>query len=194
MKDQVVELECQINQGLRNRQAIIKNLESHFEYLEKTQRTKSFPSTTNTKLRREFIYKPPFIQNENNKEDVKFIKEDETQPILTMPNPSTINSNLPTVSLFLKDCTVHIPYTNVKTFTDDVLSNHVGDKELKSMDSVGDEILTKNEIKKNGKGMSKEPNKEWKLNEKVVPRNENVYHYLWHPTEIIHLNRIIKES
>ncbi|GKA98015.1 hypothetical protein Tco_0825909 [Tanacetum coccineum] len=81
-----------------------------------------------------------------------------------------------------------------KTFTDDVSLNHVGGKKLNSVDGVGNEVLTKKDIKKNDKGMPKEPNKEWKLNEKVVPREENVYHYLWHLTEIPHLNRIIKES
>ncbi|GJS83420.1 hypothetical protein Tco_0749961 [Tanacetum coccineum] len=35
IKNQVVELERKINQGLRNRQAIIENLEMQFEYLEK---------------------------------------------------------------------------------------------------------------------------------------------------------------
>ncbi|GJR37990.1 hypothetical protein Tco_1213674 [Tanacetum coccineum] len=38
MKNQVVELENQINQGLRNRQAIIKNLERQFEYLKNKSR------------------------------------------------------------------------------------------------------------------------------------------------------------
>ncbi|GJW71294.1 hypothetical protein Tco_0128211 [Tanacetum coccineum] len=103
-----------------------------------------------------------------------------------MPSPSLINSNSPTVLPFLKDSTVHIPYTNAKTFADDVLPNHVGDEELKSMDGVGDDVLTKK--KKNDKGMLKEPNKEWKLNEKVVPHNKKVYDYLWHPTKIPHLN------
>ncbi|GKD62479.1 hypothetical protein Tco_1299988, partial [Tanacetum coccineum] len=41
MKDQMVKLENQINQGLRNRQAIIENLERQFEYLEKIQPTES---------------------------------------------------------------------------------------------------------------------------------------------------------
>ncbi|GKC35357.1 hypothetical protein Tco_1047741 [Tanacetum coccineum] len=64
MKNPVVELECQINQGLRNRQVIIQNLEKRFESLnEKVQRTKSIPRTTNTKPRHEFVYKPPSIQN-----------------------------------------------------------------------------------------------------------------------------------
>ncbi|GJZ73372.1 hypothetical protein Tco_0637518 [Tanacetum coccineum] len=95
-----------------------------------------------------------------------------------MPNPNPINSNSPTESPFLKDCTVHIPYTNAKTFANVVLSNHVGDKELKSFDGVGTRRMTKKEINKDNKGMPKEPKKEWKLNEKVVPRNKDVYHYL----------------
>ncbi|GJR95606.1 hypothetical protein Tco_0267780 [Tanacetum coccineum] len=102
MKDQVVELGRQIDQGLRNRQAIIENLERQFEYLG----------------------------------DVKFIEEDAIKPIPTMPNPSLINSNSPTVSPFLKDFTVHIPYTNAKTFADDVLLDQVGGEELNSIDGV----------------------------------------------------------
>ncbi|GKC09935.1 hypothetical protein Tco_1001545 [Tanacetum coccineum] len=47
-----------------------------------------------------------------------------------MPNPSLSNSNSSTVSPFLKDSTVHIPYTNAKTFADDVFPNHVGNKEV----------------------------------------------------------------
>ncbi|GJZ45412.1 hypothetical protein Tco_0593008 [Tanacetum coccineum] len=104
MKNRVVELENRINQGLRNRQAIIENLERQFK-------------------RR---------------------------------------------------------------------INHVGDKELRSYDGVGNGVLAKNEIKKDGNDVPKESNKEWKLNEKVVPRNKEVYHYEWHPIEISHLNRIIK--
>ncbi|GJR20235.1 hypothetical protein Tco_0968762 [Tanacetum coccineum] len=124
--------------------------------------------------------------------DVKLIEKDETQPIPTMPNLSLIKSNSPTVSHYLKDCIVNIPYTNVKTFADDVLSNHVGDKELKLIDGVG--IGRKPKIKKDDMGMPKEPNKERKLNDKVVPHNKNDYYYQWHPIEIPHLNRIIKES
>ncbi|GJT08982.1 hypothetical protein Tco_0843444 [Tanacetum coccineum] len=190
-KDQVVELEHQINQGLRNRQAIIENLERQFEFLEKkTFCTESLPRTTKSKPRHEFVYKPPSIRNENDKGDVKAIEEEETEPIPTIPNPNLINSNSPIISPFLKDCTVHIPYTNAKTCADNVSMNN--DKELESMDGVGTGRMTKNE--KNDMGMLKEPNKDWKLNEKVVPQNEKVYHYLWHPTEIPHLNRIIKES
>ncbi|GJZ37625.1 hypothetical protein Tco_0583816 [Tanacetum coccineum] len=88
--------------------------------------------------------------NENDKGDVKFIEEDEIEPIPTMPNSNPINSNSPTVSPFLKDCTVHISYTNAKTFTDDVLLNHVGDKEVKSIDGVGIGRMPK--IKKNDMG------------------------------------------
>ncbi|GJY09559.1 reverse transcriptase domain-containing protein [Tanacetum coccineum] len=63
MKNQVVELERQINQGLRNHQVIIENLERQFE--RQIQRAKFVPRTTNTKLRHEFVYKPPSIRNEN---------------------------------------------------------------------------------------------------------------------------------
>nr|GEZ42500.1 hypothetical protein [Tanacetum cinerariifolium] len=194
MKNQVVELERQINQGLRNREAIIKNLERQFEYLEKILPTKSLPRTTNTKPRHEFVYKPPSIRNENDKDDVKFIEEDEIKPIPTVPNPNLIHSNSQTVSPFLKDSTVHITYTNAKTFADAVLPNHICDKKLKYVDGVRNEVLRKKEIKKDEMGMPKEHNKEWKLNEKVVPHNKTVYHYQWHPTEIPHLNHIIKES
>ncbi|GJZ10505.1 reverse transcriptase domain-containing protein [Tanacetum coccineum] len=131
MKDQVVELKNRINQGLRNHQAIIQILERQFQYLEKIPQTKSLPHTTNTKQRHEFVDKQPSIRNENDKGDVEFIKEDEIKPILTVPNPKPINSNSPTVSPFLKDCIVHIPYMNAKTFTDDVLPNHVGEKDAK---------------------------------------------------------------
>ncbi|GJW98565.1 reverse transcriptase domain-containing protein [Tanacetum coccineum] len=189
----VVELERQINKGLRNRQAIIQNLERQFESLnEKDQHFDSLPRTKNTKPRHEIVYKPPSIRNENNKGDVAAIEEDAIKHIPTMPNPSLIKSNSPTVSPFLKDSTVHIPYMNAKTFADDVLSNHVGDKEFKSIDGIGTGRMTKNE--NNEMGLPNEPNKEWKLNDKVVSHNKEVYHYLWHPIEISHLNRIIKES
>nr|GEX95072.1 hypothetical protein [Tanacetum cinerariifolium] len=68
MKNQVVEFECKIKQGLRNRQAIIKNLKKQFEYLEKIQPTKSLSRTTNTKPRHEFVNKPPSIQNDNDRD------------------------------------------------------------------------------------------------------------------------------
>ncbi|GJV22321.1 hypothetical protein Tco_1371341 [Tanacetum coccineum] len=96
MKNQVVELEQKINQRSRNRQAIIKNLERQFAYLEKIYPIESLPRTINTKPRHEFAYKPPLIRNENDKGDVKFIEEDEIEPIPTMPNPNPINSNSPT--------------------------------------------------------------------------------------------------
>nr|GEY97053.1 reverse transcriptase domain-containing protein [Tanacetum cinerariifolium] len=115
--------------------------------------------------------------NENDKGNVKFIKENVIQPI-------------PTISPSLNDSTMHILYTNVNSFVDDVLLNHVGDNELNSMDDVGTRKMTK----KNDNGMPKELNKEWKMNEKVVPHNKEVYHYLWYSTEIPHLKRIIKES
>nr|GEW89575.1 reverse transcriptase domain-containing protein [Tanacetum cinerariifolium] len=143
-----------------NHQAIIKNLKRQFKYLEKKQPVESFPRTINSKPRHEFVYKPSSIQNENDKGDIKYIEEDEIEPILTTPSPKPINSNSPTVTPFLKDCTMHIPYTNTKTFTDDVLPNHVGDKELKTFDGVGTTRMTKKEVKKDNKGMLKEPNKE----------------------------------
>ncbi|GJY29043.1 hypothetical protein Tco_0404810 [Tanacetum coccineum] len=144
MKDPVVELKIQINQGLRNRQAIIENLERQLEFLDKkTLRTKSLPHTTSTEPRPEFVYNPPSIRNENDKGDVKFIEKDEIEPILTIPIPKLINSNSPTITPFHKDCTVHIPYTNAKTFANDVLLNHVGNKELTSFDGVGTGRMTK---------------------------------------------------
>ncbi|GKE43327.1 hypothetical protein Tco_1470611 [Tanacetum coccineum] len=75
-----------------------------------------------------------------------------------MPNPSLSNSNYSTVSPFLKDSTVHIPYTNAKTFADDVFPNHVGDKEVKSIDDVGNKEIIKK--KKNDNDVPKELNKE----------------------------------
>ncbi|GKF05925.1 hypothetical protein Tco_0036593, partial [Tanacetum coccineum] len=142
---------------LRNRQVIIENLKRQFKFLEnKNFRAKSLPRTTNTKPRHESVYKSPSIQNEHDKGDVKFIEEDESQPVLTFPNPDLINFNSPTISSFLKDCTVHIPYTNAKMFVDDVLPNHVGDEELNSIDGVETRKMTK----KNDNGMPKELNKE----------------------------------
>ncbi|GJY18234.1 hypothetical protein Tco_0389725 [Tanacetum coccineum] len=154
----------------------------------KNQPTKSLPHITNIKPRHEFVYKPPSIRNKNDKGDVKDIEENETQPIPTMPNQKPINSNSPTVYPFLNDGTVHIPYTNTKKFADDVSMNNVGDKELKSIDGIGNGRMTKKEIKKDDMGLPKESNKEWKLNDKMVPHKEEVYHYQWHPTKILHLN------
>nr|GEW67344.1 reverse transcriptase domain-containing protein [Tanacetum cinerariifolium] len=126
IKNHVVELECQINQGLRNRQAFIENLERQIEFLEKkTQCSESLPHTTNTKSRHEIFYKPPSVRNKNDKGDVKAIKEDETEPIPTLPNPNPINSNSPNVSPFVKDCIVHIPYMTAKMFANAVLPNHM---------------------------------------------------------------------
>ncbi|GJY99921.1 hypothetical protein Tco_0517351 [Tanacetum coccineum] len=73
-----------------------------------------------------------------------------------MPNPNPIEANSPTVSPFPKDCTVHIPYTDAKTFADVVLLNHVGEKEFKSIVGDGIGVLTKKKIKKNDMGLSKE--------------------------------------
>ncbi|GJY71274.1 hypothetical protein Tco_0474977 [Tanacetum coccineum] len=130
------------------------------KYLEKISQTESLPYTTNTKPRHEFVYKPPSIRNENDKGDVKAIEEDETKPIPTFPNLKPINSNSQTVLPFLKECTEHITYTNAKTFADDVLLNHVGDEELSLIYGIGNGILTKKKIKKDGMGMPEEPNKE----------------------------------
>ncbi|GKD97495.1 hypothetical protein Tco_1381392 [Tanacetum coccineum] len=67
------------------------------------------------------IFKSSSIRNENDKGDIEVIEEYETETIPTMPKPSLIKSNSPTISPFLKDCTVHIPYTNAKTFADVVI-------------------------------------------------------------------------
>ncbi|GKB41801.1 reverse transcriptase domain-containing protein [Tanacetum coccineum] len=58
MKNQVVELENQVNQELRNHQAIIQNLERQFEFL---LPTKTLPSATNTKPRHEIEMDDPDI-------------------------------------------------------------------------------------------------------------------------------------
>ncbi|GJX18470.1 hypothetical protein Tco_0221147 [Tanacetum coccineum] len=57
-----------------------------------------------------------------------------------------------------------------KLILDDVLLNHVGDEKFKSIGGIG--RTTKKEIKKVNKVMPKEPNKEWKLNDKVVSHNK----------------------
>ncbi|GJX70488.1 reverse transcriptase domain-containing protein [Tanacetum coccineum] len=141
MKNQVVELKNQINQGLSNHQAIIQNLERQFEFL---LPTKTLPPATNTKPRHEIVYKIPSIQNDNDKGDVKFNEEEETEPNPTMPNPNLIMSNSPTISPFLKDCTVHISYTQEKVFEHEEISNQVGDKELVSFVGIGNEVLKGN--------------------------------------------------
>ncbi|GJT37243.1 hypothetical protein Tco_0937108 [Tanacetum coccineum] len=104
--------------------------------------------------------KTPSFRNENDKGNVKAIEAGKTKLIPTMPNPNCINPNSPTVSPFLKDSTVHIPYTNAKMFADVVLPNHVGDKELKSIDGVRNGRMTKKEINKDDVGLPKKPNKE----------------------------------
>ncbi|GJR68616.1 hypothetical protein Tco_0014681 [Tanacetum coccineum] len=82
---------------------------------------------------------------------------------------------------------MHIPHTQEKVFKHDKMSSHVDDKELSTIIDVG--VLTKKEFKKDDMRLSKEPNKEWKLNEKMIPNNKNVYHYQWQPSENPHLNR-----
>ncbi|GJY85349.1 hypothetical protein Tco_0499375 [Tanacetum coccineum] len=61
-----------------------------------------------------------------------------------MSNPNLITSNSPTVSPFLKDYTVHIPYTQEKVFKHDEISNHVGDKELISFVGIENEVSKRN--------------------------------------------------
>nr|GEX24648.1 reverse transcriptase domain-containing protein [Tanacetum cinerariifolium] len=65
-----------------------------------------------------------------------------------MPKLNPIISNSPTTSPFLKDCTLHIPYTQENMFKHDKMSNHVGDEELKSMNGTGSRVLTNKELKK----------------------------------------------
>ncbi|GJV16042.1 hypothetical protein Tco_1361365 [Tanacetum coccineum] len=84
-----------------------------------------------------------------------------------MPNPNPIEANSPTISLFPKDCTVHIPYTDAKTFADVVLLNHVGEKEFKSIVGDGIGVLTNKKIKKNDMGLSKELAMEWNMERKI---------------------------
>ncbi|GKB04544.1 hypothetical protein Tco_0832687 [Tanacetum coccineum] len=96
--------------------------------------------------------------------DVELIKEDKIKPIPTMPNPILIISSSPTMTPFLKDCTPHI--LKEKMFEHDVSLKHVGDEKLKSIGGIGNEVL---KGKKDVNGVPKEPNKEWKLNKKMVP-------------------------
>ncbi|GKD17864.1 reverse transcriptase domain-containing protein [Tanacetum coccineum] len=183
-KNQVVELENQINQGLRNHQTIIQNLERQFEFL---LPTKTFPPAINTKPRHDNVYNIPLIRNNNDKGDVKFIEEEETEPNPTMLNLNLIMSNSPTVSLFLKDCTVHIPYTQEKVFEHGEISNHVGDKELISYVGIGNEVSKGNiEDTEN----PKRPNVSPSLMEYIpkIPYPQAL------KMEISNLNRIIKES
>ncbi|GJZ13039.1 hypothetical protein Tco_0548269 [Tanacetum coccineum] len=99
-----------------------------------------------------------------------------------MPNPNPIMSNSPTLSSFLKDCTMHISYKNAKMFADNVLPNYVGGEEFNKFDDIGTERMTKKEIKKNDNGMPKEPNKELNWIGKVVHLGENTYQFYWHLT------------
>ncbi|GKA45119.1 hypothetical protein Tco_0737915 [Tanacetum coccineum] len=181
MKNQVVELENQINQGLRNHQARIQNLERQFEFLLPTE---TLPLATNIKPRHEIVYNIPSIRNNNDKE---FIKEDETEPNPTMPNPNLIMSNSPNVSPFLKDCTMHISYTQEKVFEHGEISNHVGDKELITFVGIGNEVSKGNiEDTEN----SKRPHVSPSLLEYIskIPYPQTL------KREISHLNHIIKES
>ncbi|GKC88618.1 hypothetical protein Tco_1149267 [Tanacetum coccineum] len=66
-----------------------------------------------------------------------------------------------------QDCTVHIPYTDVKMFSAVVLLNHVGEKEFKLIVGDGIGVLTKKKIKKNDMGLSKEPAIEWNMERKI---------------------------
>ncbi|GJV88451.1 hypothetical protein Tco_1532389 [Tanacetum coccineum] len=122
-------------------------------------------SVTNIKPRHEIVYKIP--SNDNNKGDVKFNKEEETEPNPTMPNSNPIEDNSPTISPFPKDSTMHIPYTDANTFADVVLLNHVGEKEFKSIVSDGIRVVTTKNIKKNDMGLSKEPAIEWNMGRKI---------------------------
>ncbi|GJS13390.1 hypothetical protein Tco_0407862 [Tanacetum coccineum] len=149
--------------------------------------TKTLPRTTNTKPRHEIVYNTPSIRNDNDKGDVKFIEEEETEPNLTMPNPNLIMSNSPIVPPFLKDCTVHIPYTQEKVFEYDEILNDVGNKELISFVGIGNEV-SKGNIK-DTKNL-KRPNLSPSLVEYIpkIPYSQAL------KREISHLNRIIKES
>ncbi|GJR13584.1 hypothetical protein Tco_0796236 [Tanacetum coccineum] len=184
MKNQVVELENQINQGLRNHQAIIQNLERQFEFFFPTE---TLPPAINTKPRHEIVYKIPSIQNNNDKGDVKFIEEEETEPNLTMPNPNLIMSNSLTVSPLLKDCTVHILYTQEKVFEHDEISNHVGDKELISFVGIG------NEVSKGNITDTKNP-KRPNVSPSLVKYIPKIPYPQALKREISYLNRIVKES
>lgn len=76
MKNQVVELERQIDQGKRNHQAIIQDMEKNLKILGEKQEvhhTESLPHTTDSNPRHEFFYKSPSIRNENDKGDVEVI-------------------------------------------------------------------------------------------------------------------------
>ncbi|GJR94563.1 reverse transcriptase domain-containing protein [Tanacetum coccineum] len=124
------------NEMMREWMAILieanENMKNQF-LEKKIQRTNFLPDTTKPKSGQDVVdgvYKPPSNRNENDKGDVEFIKENETQPIPIIQNSKLINSNSLTVSPFLKDCTMHIPYTHDKKFKHDVLSNHVRGRSL----------------------------------------------------------------
>ncbi|GJW09602.1 hypothetical protein Tco_1575429 [Tanacetum coccineum] len=109
-----------------------------------TSRYFKLPKTLTKEMMREMMTrKMEANERMEDQGDVKFIEEDEIKHIPTISNLNLINSNSPTLSSFLKDCTMHIPYTNAKTFADDSLPNHVGDKELSLIDGVGTRKMTK---------------------------------------------------
>ncbi|GKD89963.1 hypothetical protein Tco_1365470 [Tanacetum coccineum] len=114
-----------------------------------------------------------------------------------MPNSNPIEANSPTVSPFSKDCTVHIPYTDAKTFADVVLLNHVGKKEFKSIVGNGIGVLTKKKIKKNDIGLSKEPAMEWNMERKIDEsgKSDNFSEIqIDQPSSIIINNKIEKDK
>nr|GEW07984.1 hypothetical protein [Tanacetum cinerariifolium] len=103
------------------------------------------------------------------------------------PTPTSTIIQLPMFDNF------HINGTHMQMIQDNQFDGRIlTDTELNSIDGIGTGSINKKE--KDDNGVPKEPNKEWKLNDKVVPRNKDDYHYLWHPTKILHLNRIINES
>ncbi|GJV16711.1 peptidase C48, SUMO/sentrin/Ubl1 [Tanacetum coccineum] len=81
-----------------------KNMKNQF-LEKKIQRTNFLPDTTKPKSGQDVVdgvYKPPSNRNENDKGDVEFIKENETQPIPIIQNSKLINSNSPTGEEFNK--------------------------------------------------------------------------------------------
>ncbi|GJY11590.1 hypothetical protein Tco_0380899 [Tanacetum coccineum] len=144
-----------------------RNPNCHYPYLRNRMPhpSKSFelPKTSMEEMMREWMTR----QMETNERMKNHVVELERKIKQGIKKPSSYFS--------LKDYTVHIPYTNAKTFSDDVLLNHVGGEELKSIDGVGTGRMKKKE--KSDNCVPKEPNKEWKMNEKVVPHKENIYHY-----------------
>ncbi|GJY67627.1 reverse transcriptase domain-containing protein [Tanacetum coccineum] len=114
-------------------------------------------------------------------------EEEENEPNPTMPNPNLIMSNSPNVSPFLKDCTVHIPYTQEKVFKHDKISNHVDDKELISFVGIENEV-SKGDIEDTEN--PKRPNVSPSLMESIpkIPYPQAL------KREISNLNRIVKQS